>query len=169
MQMCSHWGRGVRVSKLWAFSFLYFYLAQGQNLSENLWFPAHCCTEWSTAQVVQMSFSRVKVIFLVLWLQGLFKWWWPLAHSAGVSVFQHTSSLSWTRSTTMEKFIRKAFLFSCGPQMSFNKLVIRFPYVFLPGMWTTPFMTSSRWWAGPTGLCKMMRDAVSSCARAQRR
>lgn len=79
---------------------------------ENLGFLAQSHTEWSTAaQVFQLSFSRVKVMFFVLWLQGLFKWLWPLAHSAGVLVFQHTLSLSWTPSTTMAKFIRKAFFF----------------------------------------------------------
>lgn len=39
----------------------------------------------------------------------------------------------------------------------------------MSGTWITPSTTCFRWWGMPTALCRMMRGAVLSCARAPKR
>lgn len=117
--MHCYWRRENRVRKLWACLFfkslscLHAMPRKAHNLLVNQ------KTSDLQPSLIQIDlqllkfsyFQELKIILLVFWLQGLFRWLWPLAHSAGVLVFQHTLSLSWTHSITMAKFTRKAFFF----------------------------------------------------------
>lgn len=120
--------------------------------------------------------ARVKILFffyrffflkkmcLFFPLQVRFRWWCPLVHSAGASTFLRTLSSSWTLSTTMAKSTRKnrkKLVFYYGGRSGFFSDSCLSSFIFFSSdMWTTPFMTSSRWLEKQTGPCRMMRDAV---------